>query len=296
MKFHFKRARHQRTPKTVAVVLAGGFRSMSFCMPKLVSYFSGEHDVRFFLSTWDSNRIARGAKNISNIFVPIENLPERITREYLLGSDYPLTSFWIGNQDLVSNRHRIIADEAYQSIPESQKRYAHEHATDPSNLVNTMNQFYLLKKGWELVQEYEIQKKKQFDVIVRARPDIIFKREIVWPLPGEIVSDSLRLSRTRKHGLFDGYFAGWRDDIVPVLEGYQAYLDQLAKEEFFREYISEVTIKWPFGYTSHKRVAGSKGRHSIVHTEYFYRYLLAQQSGITKLDSRVSALIVRPTA
>lgn len=295
MKLHLKRSQPSRKPKSVAVILAGAFRSMPYCMPLLETYFAGGYDVNFFLSTWDNNVLSPGTRsNTSNMFVSIDDLPDHITTQYLSELRYPLSSFNVAQQDVMSAKHQVIADEACQSISDAQKKYAYDNATDPANVVNTLNQFYLLAKGWDLVQDYERQAARKFDVIVRARPDIIFRRPFLYPFPGEIVTDSLRFARTRKHGLFDGYFAGWRDEMIPLLEGYNSYREQLSDQIFFKEYISEVTVKWPFFFTTSRRVAGDEGRQGVIHTEFFYRYLLAQQSKVSKIDSRVSAVLVRP--
>ena len=279
----------------IAVILAGQVRTMDYCLPKLRDSFDGPHTISYFLSTWDNNEQSahHGLTNSSTIYKPSSAGPKQISPRFLQDKKFQFAGFTIEDFDASTAKHQKVAEETISIIPQHQKGKAHKHELESKALMVALNQLYLLKKGYELVQKFEKTNGRKFDIIVRARPDIIFTNRIVWPNPGEIVTDCLRLSRRRKHFLFDGYFAGVPSDVAPVLNGYDAYFKQLECKVYFAPYISELKIRWPFGHTSHRRLMGSNGRHSVLRSERFYRYLLAQQEECVKIDTRVCVKIVR---
>jgi len=274
----------------IAVILSGELRTLDYCLPKLAKSFSGPHETHFFLSTWDQNRPASvvGSKNI---FIRGIESPEKLVAETINSQTVKFTGSTIEKYDIITQKHLHIAEEVSFNIPLQIKDRAFEYATCAHAIMVTLNQWYLLKKGFELVQNF--QKNEKYDIIVRARPDIILAKPVIWPKLGEIFSDCLRLSRRRKHFLFDGYFVGSYVDMAPILNGYDYFLEILALKEFFPIYTSKMKIQWALGKTVHRRTMGSKGRRSILESEHFYRYLLAQQKNCTIIDSRVHAEMVR---
>jgi hypothetical protein len=279
----------------IAVILAGQVRTMDYCLPKLRGSFDGPHTTSYFMSTWDNNEHSahHGLTNSSTIYKPSSAGPSQMNARFLQDEKFQFADFTIEDFDALTAKHQKVAEETISIIPQDQKDKAHKNELESKALVIALNQLYLLKKGYELVRKFEKTNGLNFDIIVRARPDIIFKNRIVWPNSGEIVTDCLRFSRRRKHFLFDGYFAGAPSDVAPVLNGYDAYFKQLECKVFFAPYISKLKIRWPFGHTSHRRLMGSNGRHSVLRSERFCRYLLAQQKDCVKIDTRVGVKIVR---
>jgi len=274
----------------VAVLLSGELRTVNYCLPKLFKTFSGPHETHFFLSTWDQSTPAdrTGSKNIF-----VENKYDFNTspKSFIDNRRAEFCGTTVEPYGSVTAEHMRIANEISAKIPQEIKDKAYPYATSPHAIMITLNQWYLIKKGYELIQNFH--KTQKIDIIVRARPDIILRKPMVWPNSKEIVSDCLRLSRRGKHYLFDGYFAGYHAEISPLLKGYDFFLKQLALQNFCPTYISNMKINWPFGQTSHQRRMGSQGRRSILESEHFYRYLLAQQTNCAIIDSRVNAEMVR---
>ena len=272
------------------MLLSGELRTVNYCLPKLFKTFSGPHETHFFLSTWDQSRPAdrTGSKNIF-----VENKYDFNTspKSFIDNRRAEFCGTTVEPYGSVTAEHMRIANEISAKIPQKIKDKAYPYATSPHAIMVTLNQWYLMKKGYEIIQDFH--KKQKIDIIVRARPDIILRKPMVWPNSNEIVSDCLRLSRRRKHFLFDGYFAGYHAEISPLLEGYDFFLKQLALQNYFPTYTSNMKISWFFGQTPHRRIMGSKGRRSILESEHFYRYLLAQQRNCAIIDSRVNAEIVR---
>jgi hypothetical protein len=279
----------------VAVILAGQVRTMSYCLPRLQESFDGLHKTSFFLSTWDKNEQSahHGVTNSSNIYRSTETGPAVITSEYLDKEEFGFSGFCIEEYEAVTAKHLRVAEETLSKIPFDLKEKAHPDELEAKAFMIALNQLHLLKSGYALVKGAEKANDQKFDIVVRARPDIIFTNPIVWPAPGEIVTDCLRLSRRRKHFAFDGYFAGAPDDVEPLLNGYDAYFELLNRNIYFDPYISKLSILWPFAKTSHRRRMGSNGRHSVIRSERFYRYLLSKQKGCEIIDTRVCAKIVR---
>lgn len=279
----------------VAVILAGQVRTMSYCLPKLQESFDGLHTTSFFLSTWDKNEQSahHGVTNSSNIYRSTEAGPTFITSEHLDKKEFGFSAFCIEDYEAVTAKHLMVAEETLSKIPCDLKENAHPDELEARAFMIALNQLYLMKRGYELVKGAQKANGQKFDIVVRARPDIIFTNPIVWPSPGEIVTDCLRLSRRRKHFAFDGYFAGAPDDVAPLLTGYDAYFELLDRQMYFDPYISKLSILWPFAKTSHRRLMGSNGRHSILRSERFYRYLLSKQKECEIIDTRVCAKIVR---
>jgi hypothetical protein len=292
-------ARIQPRPQTdhlkIAVLLIGEVRTMEYCFPRLQDAFKGQHSVTYSLTTWNVRGSSFRKGNQRRSFT--KDIGETNAQERLATSDlaiqFPeLSHLTLLDKDKIDQEHTAISELAVAGLKSTPWILRHRQEAF-MDIFTTLNQLYLSKLAYETTQAEERRSGTPFDIVVRARPDIVLSKKMAWPSQNQIVVDCLSRSRRQKLNLFDGFFAGRLDLIEPLLNGYDGYRRLLENKEFYKAYSQALWIE-QFGVkVKYYREISSEDTDGFLRNETFFRQQIAAIKDLEIIDKKLKVRLVR---
>ena len=276
----------------IAVLIVGELRTIKYCFQNLIKTHFLTKNTEFFISTWDetspSKRASKLNSGIKKTKFDLGNT--LVTKAEILSlfpqvqnvSIYPKAKIYNMHTEIINKLNLYDICEATK-VPFDKIQY---------DILVTLNQLYLLNAASGNMKDVEKNSGKAFEYVVRTRPDLICRKKLTLPLPGQMIVDSLKRSRRRAGKLFDGYYVVNRINSDTINESYHSYNIQLQQQKLFSSYVTEFTTMGLWGPYSTKipTIDGSKSA-LLVH-EGYYRYIISLTS-LTLMDANVGIKIVR---
>ena len=268
---------------------------MEYCFPRLQHAFKGEHSVTYSLTTWNERGSSFRKGNQRRSFT--KDIGETSAQERLAASDltirFPeLSHLTVLDKDKIGHEHISVSELAVAGLKSTP--WFLRHRQEPfMDIFVTLNQLYLSKLAYETTRAEERRSGTPFDIVVRARPDIILSKKMAWPGQNQIVVDCLSWSRRRHLHFFDGFFAGRLDHIEPLLNGYDTYRQLLEKKEFFKAYSQALSIE-QFGVkVKYSKEIFAEDTDGFLRNETFFRQQVAAIKNLEIIDKKLKVRLVR---
>lgn len=292
-------SRNGPIPKTdhmkIAVLLIGEVRTLDYCFPRLQDAFEGQHSITYSLTTWNERGASFRKGNQRRSFtkdIGDNNAQESLTPSGLAKQFPALSHLTVLDKNKIDQEHKAISELAVQGLKPTPWVTKYREAAFMDIFV-TLNQLYLSKLAYETVRAEECKSGTPFDIVVRARPDIILSKKMAWPDQNQIIVDCLSRSRRRRLNIFDGFFAGHLDVIEPLLNGYDRYRDQLENKEFYAAYRQAISVEH-FGFRmNYFREISADDTDGFLRNETLFRQQVAAINNIEKIDKKLNARLVR---
>lgn len=275
-------------PKTVgrvALLLAGEVRTLDYCLKRQLEKIDSADSIHVFLATWDrttpSHRQGISNHNSSIIRADDQQKPGKVTLEDLKTRFPKIDSVSVFCQAETQENHTSLLKEGYGF--EEKENHVN------GKVYLTLNQLFLLENAIRMMQAQEATQAAQFDYVIRSRPDIIFKRKVLWPSDNELILDCLKPTRRRYGALFDGFFISPRMHVEKLSVLYNDYVGLAARSELLQTFSYDYCVKYGLlELLYHKTV-----NDGFLVCENFIRFTYAQVPALDMVDGRLSVKLVR---
>ena len=269
----------------MALLLAGEIRTLDYCLQRQLDKISSTDRVHVFLSTWDSSMpsvrqnfrswnpsIIRTGKQQELEFITPEDIKARFPR---------IDSISVLSQSATHELHDSLSkgtgpsDEAPEQVN--------------AGVYVTLNQLLLLGNAITMMQAQEDLQSARFDYVIRSRPDIVFKRKILWPCEDELILDCLKPTRRSYGGLFDGFFVCSRNHLEKIGLLYDDYAAIAAHKALRRTFDYAYAVKYGFLEVLYQKSVSD----SFMTNEDYVRSTYAHLSDLQLVDARIGVKLVR---